>query len=336
MLVLLLRHFVRSDREVLALVVLATVVVSLSTAQEPNLQPRAGAAISATEESHRDQLPLHLAPIRVNVALVLVPVAVTDQKNRPVMGLSKEDFTLLEGDALRDLRYFSAEDTPISVGILLDISRSMTGKIDLARAALAEFFENANPADDYFIITFNDRPKVLGDDSASAGTLRAQLVDVKPAGHTALLDAIYMGMQKLNHARYQRKALLIISDGGDNHSRFTSRELKDRVVEGDVIIYGIGIYNKIFHTSEEWSGKRLLTQITEATGGHTVTVNNMRELRDAGASISTELRNQYVLGYIPVSGGRSGWRTIKVKVTPHDHASSFQLHWRKVYMDSER
>lgn len=274
--------------------------------------------------------------MRVDVDLVLVPVTVIDQKNRPVMGLTKQDFTLWEGNSVRDIRYFSAEDTPISVGILLDISRSMTDKIDLARAALAEFFDNANPADDYFVITFSDRPKVLGDDSASTGTIRARLADVKPSGHTALLDAIYMGMQKLNHARYQRKALLIISDGGDNHSRFTCGELKNRVEEGDVQIYGIGIYNRIFHTPEEWSGQRLLTQITEATGGHALTVNNMRELPGAAVSISTELRNQYVLGYKPASGQGSGWRKIKVKVMPGDHASTFQLHWRKVYIRNER
>ncbi len=329
-----LRHWfpTRIGRKAFPLCVLTVMLACPLLAQEVNLEPRSAPA--ATNGPQGDQLSLHMAPLRVNVDLVLVPVTVTDQMNRPALGLSKDDFTLLEGDTARDIRYFSAEDSPVSIGILLDVSRSMTDKIELARAALGEFFDNANPADDYFVITFSDRPEVLAEANVSAGTIRAKLADVKPAGHTALLDAIYMGMHKLRSARYQRKALLIISDGGDNHSRFTPAELKNMVMERDVQIYGIGIYSKIFHSPEEWSGKRLLTQITEATGGHTVTVNNPRELPDAAASISTELRNQYVLGYAPAAGQSSGWRKIKVTVTPRDNASPLQLYWRRGYMGS--
>ena len=330
-----LRFPTRVRRKALPVCVLAVFLACQSFAQDVNLHPRTTEKPApAADRPPHDELSLHVAPLRVNVDLVLVPVTVTDQMNRPVLGLAKDDFTLLEGEMPRDIRYFSAEDTPLSLGILLDVSRSMTDKIDLARAALAEFFDNANPADDYFVITFSDRPEVLADANVSSGTIRAKLADVKPSGHTALLDAIYMGMHKLRSARYQRKALLIISDGGDNHSRFTSGELKNMVMEGDVQIYGIGLYSKIFHTPEEWTGKRLLTQITEATGGHTVTVNNPRELPDAAASISTELRNQYVLGYAPAAGQGSGWRKIKVKVTPRDSTSPLQLYWRRGYMGS--
>ena len=319
----------------LLLCVLAAVLACQSPAQEVKLPPPREVKPAASRDTpQRDRLALHMAPVRVNVDVVLVPVTVTDQMSRPVLGLTKDDFTLLEDDRVRDIRYFSSEDTPLSIGILLDVSRSMTDKIDLARAALGEFFDNANPDDDYFVITFSDRPEVLADTRSSAGTIRARLADVKPAGHTALLDAIYMGMNKLRTARYQRKALLIISDGGDNHSRFTSGELKDIVMEGDVQIYGIGIYSRFFHSPEEWSGKRLLTQITEATGGHTVTVNNARELPDAAASISTELRNQYVLGYAPATGQSSGWRQIKVRIAPRDADSPLQLYWRRGYMGS--
>ena len=337
MLVSLLRRSIRPGRKAFPLAfVLAAFVVSSSLAQEPNLQPRTPAAVSATNDSGGNQLSLHLVPLRVNVDLVLVPVTVLDQLNRPVLGLAKDDFILLEDNTHHEIRYFSAEDAPLSVGILLDVSGSMTEKIDLARAALGEFFENGNPSDDYFVITFSDSPEVLADATLSIPTIRAKLADVKPSGQTALLDAIYMGEQKLRSARYQRKALLIISDGGDNHSRFTSAEVKNMVMESDVLIYGIGVYSTIFRSPEEWSGKRLLTQITEATGGHTVTVRNPRELPDAARSISTELRNQYVLGYAPSAGQISGWRKITVKITPRDHSSAFQLHWRKAYMGSER
>lgn len=329
---LLPRYLARIRQNVLALFALAVIIVHPLMAQEPNLQPRTAADTSATHALHDDQLSLHLAPVRVSVDLVLVPVTVLDQMNRPVLGLTKDDFALLEGDTSRDIRYFSAEDAPLSIGVLLDVSGSMTEKIDLARAALGEFFENGNPADDYFVITFSDSPKVLADTSTSIPTIRAKLADVNPVGQTALVDAIYMGVDKLRSARYQRKALLIISDGGDNHSRFTAGEVKNMVMESDVQIYGIGIYGTIFRSPEEWSGKRLLTQITEATGGHALTVKNSRELPDAARAISTELRNQYVLGYAPSAGQVSGWRKIKVKVAPRDRASPLQLHWRKGYM----
>jgi Ca-activated chloride channel family protein len=311
---------------------IALLLVAATTAlcQDVHLQPREKAESSATVES--EQLSLHVAPLRVNVNLVLVPVTVTDEKNRPVTGLSKQDFALFEGAAEQDIRYFSSEDTPISIGVLLDVSKSMTDKIELARQAIAEFFDNAHPQDDYFVITFSNRPQIVADVTKSVGTIRAKLADVKPQGQTALLDAIYLGLQKLHSARYQRRALLIISDGADNHSRFTPAELKNIVMERDVEIYGIGIYSRLFHTPEEWSGKRLLTQLTEATGGHTITVGNPRDLPEAASTISTELRSQYVLGYVPHKGRDSGWRKINVKITPKENVSPMQLYWRRGYM----
>ncbi len=310
----------------LLIAALAAAVSAPCPAQEVHLESHAPVEKAAAGPE------LHIAPLRVNVDLVLVPVTVTDAMNRPVLGLNKEDFALYEGDAAEEIRYFSSEDMPISVGVVLDVSRSMTDKIELARAALGEFFENANPEDDYFVITFSDRPAVLADVTTSVGTIQAKLAEVKPQGHTALLDAIYLGMHKLRTARYQRRALVVISDGGDNHSRFTAAELKNLVMEADVEIYGSGIYSSVFHTPEEWMGKRLMTQITEATGGHTITVNNARDLPDAASAISTELRNQYVLGYAPATGQGPGWHKIRVKLTPRDKAGPRQVYWRRGYM----
>lgn len=273
-----------------------------------------------------------MAPLRVNVDLVLVPVTVTDSMNRPVLGLAKQDFTLSEGAKRQDIRYFSTEDEPISIGVLLDVSGSMKNKIDLARESLVEFFNDSHPDDDYFVVTFADRPEVVADVTQSIGTLRARLAQVVPKGHTSLLDAIYLGVHKLKHAKYERKALLIISDGGDNHSRFTAGEIKDMVMESDVQIYGIGIYSTFLHTPEEWAGKRLLTEITEATGGRTITVGNARELPAAAETISTALRNQYMLGYAPDGDLGSGWRRINVSVEK-DGKDGMPLHlsWRQRY-----
>ena len=275
----------------------------------------------------------HARPIRADVEVVLVPVTVTDPLNHPVLGLDKENFLLSEGDQPQHIRYFSTEDAPISIGILLDLSKSMGNKIDLAREALGEFFKTANSQDDYFVITFSDRPEMLADSTQSVGTIRAKLAGGKPAGHTALLDAIYLGLSKSRHSRYQRRALLIISDGGDNCSRYRSREIKSLVQESDVEIYAIGIFDSIFKTPEEWAGKRLLNDITEATGGHTVSVGNPRQLPEVAAAISLELRSQYVLGYLPSNAARDGaWRKIKVRLNPSATPAQGQVYAKRGYM----
>ena len=272
-------------------------------------------------------------PMRVGVDVVLVPVTVTDSMNRPVIGLEKQDFALFEDEQPQEIRYLWTEDAPISVGILLDLSRSMTNKINDARAALGEFFKTANPEDDYFVITFADRPEVLADTTQSAGAIQAKVAAVTPAGHTALLDAIYLGISKLRSARYRRRALLIISDGGDNHSRYRKQDIRRLVQEADVQIYAIGIFDSIFKTPEEWAGKRLLTEITDATGGRTLTLDNPRWLPQMAAAVSLELRNQYVLGFHPGSVTRDGrWRKIKVKTTALRGDAPLHVYSKKGYL----
>ncbi len=279
----------------------------------------------------------HTRPLRADVDVVLVPVTVTDAMNRPVLGLDKAHFQLYEGDEPQQIRYFSTEDAPISIGILLDLSKSMSNKIDEAKEALREFFKTANPEDDYFVITFADRPQVAAEATQSIGTIEAKLADAKAAGHTAMLDAIYLGLSKQRHSRYQRRALLIISDGGDNCSRYRSREIKSLVQESDVAIYAIGIFDRVFKTPEEWAGKKLLTEITEATGGHTVTISNPRQLPDAAAAISLELRSQYVLGYQPSNPIHDGkWRKIKVRLKPSSALSQAQVYAKRGYMAPEK
>jgi Ca-activated chloride channel family protein len=279
--------------------------------------------------------------LRVDVDLVLVPVAVSDARNHPVTGLSREDFTLYEGGERQEIRYFSAEDAPISVGVLLDLSKSMSNKIDEAREAVAEFFKTANPEDDYFVITFADSPQLVADSTRSTSSIQAKLANAEPAGHTALLDAVYMGIAKMRSAHHKRRALLIISDGGDNHSRYRKSEIKRLVQETDVEIYAIGIYNSIFQTPEEWSGKRLLTEITEATGGRAITMNNASKLPSIARIISLELRNQYVIGYRPIKSARDGrWRRINLEVATSPQAVSAEpplhLSFRRGYLGPEQ
>ena len=186
----------------------------------------------------------HAKPgMAVDVNLVLVNVTVTDDWNRIVTGLDKENFSVLEGSEVQQVRHFSSEDAPISLGVIFDMSGSMNDKIMKAREAVIEFFKTANPQDEFFMITFNDRPELRADFTKSVEDIQGKLVYTVPQGSTALLDAIYMGVSKMKDARNSKKALLIISDGGDNHSRYTENEIKAMVKEADVQIYSIGIFS---------------------------------------------------------------------------------------------
>ncbi|HEY6250685.1 MAG TPA: VWA domain-containing protein [Candidatus Angelobacter sp.] len=255
--------------------------------------------------------------IQKNVDLVLVNVTVTDDWNRIVTGLEKENFTVMEGNEAQEVRHFSGEDAPISLGVIFDMSGSMAEKITKAREAVVEFFKTANPQDEFFMITFNDRPELVTDFTTSVEDVQGKLIFTVPRGKTALLDAIYMGLNKMKDAHNSKKALLIISDGGDNHSRYTEGEIKSGVKEADVQIYAIGLYTVNPVQQEEINGPSLLTEVTEVTGGRTFTINNPNELADVATKIGIELRNQYVLGYRPSNKTRDGrWRKIKVKLIP--------------------
>lgn len=271
--------------------------------------------------------------LRVDTNLVLVPVTVNDAMNRTVTSLEKQNFELYEAGKQQNILYFSTEDSPISVGVLLDLSSSMTNKIDIARHALEEFFNNANAEDDYFVLGFADTPQLLADTTESVKELESKLTSATPKGSTALFDAIYLAMAKLRKAKYARRALFIISDGGDNHSRYNSREIKQLVEESDVEIYAIGIFDSIFKTYEEWAGKRLLTGITQATGGRTIAVNDVNDLPEAAAVVSRELRNHYLLGYRPSNSTRDEqFRKIKVQLAPPLPTTPLHVYFKKGYV----
>jgi Ca-activated chloride channel homolog len=262
-------------------------------------------------------LKTHTKPLKVDVSLVLVPVTITDPLNRLVTGLDKENFQLFEGKDPQEIRHFSSEDAPVSIGVIFDMSGSMASKIERAREAVVEFFKTANPQDEFFMVTFADKPEEVSDFTSSVEDIQGKLVYTVPKGRTALLDAIYLGVSKMRQAKYQKKAMLIISDGGDNHSRYTEGEIKSMVKEADVLVYAIGIYDHYMATPEEALGPSLLGEVSELTGGRSFTIDNPNDLADVATKIGIELRNQYVLGYRPKSPGHDGkWRKIKVKLIP--------------------
>ncbi len=277
-------------------------------------------------------LRAHVRPLKVDVDLVLVPVTITDPMNRLVTGLEKENFQLFEGNTAQDIRTFSSEDAPVSLGVIFDSSGSMSSKMDRAKDAVMEFFKTANPQDEFFMITFSDEPEEVTDFTNSVDDIQNKLVFAVPRRRTALLDAIYMGVTKMRQAKYPKKALLIISDGGDNHSRYTENEIKSVVKEADVMIYAIGIYDRFFATTEERLGPELLSEITELTGGRAFTIDNPNDLGDVATKIGVELRNQYVLGYRPNKIVHDGkWRKIKVKLLPPKGLPPLRVYARTGY-----
>src|SRR5256884_571392 len=259
----------------------------------------------------------HSKPYKVDADLVLVPVTITDPMNRLVTGLDKENFNVYEGKEAQEIKHFSSEDAPVSIGVIFDMSGSMSSKIERAREAVIEFFKTANPQDEFFMITFADKPEEIADFTSSVDDIQGRLIYTVPKGRTALLDAIYLGVSKMRQAKYPKKALLIISDGGDNHSRYTEGEIRSLVKEADILIYAIGIYDRYFPNEEERLGPTLLSDVTELTGGRAFTIDNPNDLADVSTKIGIELRNQYVIGYRPKNPMRDGkWRKIKVKLQP--------------------
>jgi Ca-activated chloride channel family protein len=294
-----------------------------------------------TQEAANQQLVspglnTHVRPLKVAVDLVLVPVTITDPMNRLVTGLDKENFQLFEGSSKEDIKTFSSEDAPVSLGVIFDSSGSMSSKMDRAKDAVVEFFKTANPQDEFFMITFSDAPEVVSDFTSSVDEIQAKLVFTVPRKRTALLDAIYMGVSKMRQAKYPKKALLIISDGGDNHSRYTEGEIKALVKEADIQVYAIGIYDRYFPTEEERLGPALLGDITQLTGGRAFTVENPNDLADVATKIGVELRNQYVLGYRPSKVVRDGkWRKIRVKLLPPKGLPPLRVYARTGYYAPE-
>ena len=313
------RHF--SARVFFAVLLLfavssSRVVLAQNSTEDVHIQPRIQPQPPKEPEGD-PSLRTHTKPFKVDVKLVLVPVTITDPMNRLVTGLDRENFNLFEDKDRQEIKTFSSEDAPVSLGVIFDMSGSMSSKIERAREAVIEFFKTANPQDEFFMITFADKPEEISDFTSSVDDIQSKLIYTVPKGRTALLDAIYLGVTKMRQAKYPKKALLIISDGGDNHSRYTEGEIRSMVKEADVLMYAIGIYDHYFPTEEERLGPSLLSDVTELTGGRAFTIDNPNDLADVSTKIGIELRNQYVLGYRPKNPARDGkWRKIKVKLIP--------------------
>jgi Ca-activated chloride channel family protein len=259
-----------------------------------------------------------------NSDLVLVPVTVTNKEGGIVNGLTQSQFKIKENKIDQRIFSISEQDVPVSVGVVLDTSGSMNEELPVAKTALKEFLDGANPDDEAFLYTVSANPHRESFFTADFETMLGR-VSFRPAfGSTALIDTIYAGLNGLREAKHARRALLIISDGMDNHSRYSKAELMSLALESNAQIYTISIHNppaykKPAQLTEERAGLALLDELAWKTGGIPFVVRNTGGLQAATAQIGRALRNQYVLSYVPQSREHNGkWQSIHVTVAaPH-------------------
>jgi Ca-activated chloride channel family protein len=256
--------------------------------------------------------------LKVDVDLVLVNATVTDPQNRYVTGLEPEHFQIWEDKVEQKIAYFSAEDVPISLGVIFDISGSMKDKISTARDAAVTFLKTGNPNDEYFLVEFANRPEVAEDFTSDITRLQNRLIFAPAKGMTAMYDSVYLGLEKLKEGSNPKKALLLITDGEDNRSRYTFSNVKDFVKEQDVQIYAIGIVDAFnSQLGSGRSGRAMIEELADLTGGRAFFPDSVYELEDICTKIAVELKNQYVIGYESTNEAKDGkWRKLRLKVNP--------------------
>jgi VWFA-related protein len=295
----------------------------------------ARASIQPEIDSRATGLEPSEASYRVSSDLVLIPVTVVDGRHGCVTGLAKEHFKLFEDKVEQIISHFNSEDSPVSIGIVFDASGSMEDKVRESREAVNKVLRTANPDDEFFLVQFSDRVDLVVGLTSQTEEVQNRLMWIRPRGGTALLDAIYYSLGQFKHARNPRKALIIISDGGDNSSRFTLGEVKNAVREADVQIYAVGIVEPIgarSRTMEEAAGPALLHDVAEQSGGRMFEIGDVGQLQDVASKIGEELRNQYMLGYVPSNPKHDGkYHKVQVKLVPPKGGPKLRAAWRRGY-----
>jgi VWFA-related protein len=274
------------------------------------------------------------ANLRVDSSLVLIPAQVTTRQGSPIMDLTPKDFRIYEEGAEQQITYFAKDDAPVSIGFLLDSSGSMRNKKQKSSEAAAAFFKTANSEDEFFLIEFDDRPKLVVPFTEDTDLLYREISHTRPYGRTSLFDAIHMALTVMKGAHHDRKALVIVSDGGDNRSRYTFTAIKSDVLESDVQLYAMGIFDPdgpAQGSPEESNGPQVLDQLAELTGGRHFPVLNVGSLPDVSARIGQLLRNRYLLGYNPTNASRDGrYRGIQLDLAAPPDAG-VHVQYRKGY-----
>lgn len=298
---------------------------------------RAPLKIKAEAPSKRDDAKPQ-APIQLGTDIVNVMISVTDPYGRFVTGLAKDHFDVFDDKVKQQIAHFTDEDAPVSLGIVYDVSGSMKERVNRSIRALRRFVDSSHVDDDFFLIGFNDRAKLVQDFTTSGESVIGHLMFVNPKGSTALYDAAYIAVEKVQQGRHSKKALLIISDGQDNNSRYTYKELRNRVKEADVQIYAIGITDPASDALSGF-GRSVLEEITRMTGGRAFFPNayNEPELVEICTRIALELRHQYSVGFYPTDiQSDAKWHKVQVKVNPPRGLGRLSLSYRDGYQSFKK
>ena len=285
----------------------------IGRAQTPSSPPVVSIVPRSRPESPAaGALEVHL---RVDASLVLIPIHATSARGTAVTDLVKENFRLYEDGVEQKVTYFSKQDSPVSVGLVFDSSGSMANKIRESAEAAAAFFKTANTDDEFFLVEFGERPKLMMPFTSDSDQIYKKIARTKAFGRTSLIDAIHLALVQMKNARNSRKAIVLLSDGGDNRSRLTRGEIKSALLESEIQVYAMGIFDALKHTPEEENGPRLLDELAVQTGGRLFTVDRIADLDSASATIGTALRNEYLLGYVSSNASRDGkYHGVKVSV----------------------
>ncbi|MCI0486271.1 MAG: VWA domain-containing protein [Blastocatellia bacterium] len=276
--------------------------------------------------------------VTLDANLVSLNVTVTDMYGRFVTGLKKEHFEVYDEKVKQRIEFFSNRDVPVSLGLVYDVSGSMKSRASRSIRALTRFFETSHNDDDFFLIAFNDRAQLVQDFTTSADQILGRLMFVEAKKSTALYDAAYLSVEKIRQGRHSKRALLIISDGQDNNSRYTYKELRNLVKEADVIIYAIGITDP-YNDSLSGYGRSVLSEMARMTGGRAFfpTAYNEMELVEICTRIALELRHQYAIGFYPTdTKSEEKWRDLKVKIKPPKGIGRLSLTYKDGYQSFKR
>lgn len=297
------------------------------------ISARAGRLQSPQEKSDKSEKPQANSTLKIDVDLTLVTATVTDSLNRYVSGLEAEHFQIWEDSVEQKIDTFTAEDVPISVGVIFDVSGSMKDKIATARQAANTFFKSGNPEDEYFLVAFANRPELAADFTTDIGKLQSKLILTPAKGMTAMYDSVYLGLEKLKEGTNPKKALLLITDGEDNRSRYTFQNVKEFVKEQDVQIYGIGIVDDWnSQLSAGKTGRAMVEELSEITGGRSFFPDSVYDLEDICTKIAVELKNQYVVGYHSTNGAKNGkWRKLRMKINPPKGIQRLNVRYKQGY-----
>jgi Ca-activated chloride channel homolog len=299
-------------------------------------EPEQGPLLDGVRQANAPRQPNLNASIRVDADLTLVPVTVTDRYGRNVRGLDRQNFRVFDDTEQRPIVAFSREDAPVSVGLIFDASRSMRDKFGAARDAASHLFHQLNPADEAFLVTVSNRAVLRHDFTSNLNEIGDALVFAGPDGSTSLLDGVYLGLEQMRKARNPRKALVVVSDGGDNNSRFNLRELVERAAEADTLIYTICLYQNP-QSIEEVEGPGLLEDLANKTGGISYLTRKLNNFAEIMSSIGVTLHNQYVLGYYPPENAPSGkYRRIKVQLMVPPGTPPMQVYARTGYYTPQK